>query len=429
MSFPPQSIPLTGAIGTTALEDVFPTHYDSLGSGGMRAVAHLTARDAIPVERRVFGMLVFVVGEGRLYVLANSELGGSSNYLDDNSNWRDFAFTGGSSVKKTIVHTTQLLAVGEVEDFTIASDLVYNLLSITTLSPAWVRVYGTSAARDADIRTEPGGTPPTAGSEFYAEIVTAPGSLSIRFSPVPTVQSTNGISYIRIVNMDTVSQIIGLEFVTLGLLTTQPDQGQIILHMDGEDNSSNFIDSGENSLSVTVNGTPKISTAHSVFGGASAYFDGSTGYLSLENSDLFNIAGGDFTITMRIKIVGGSGYCGLTIFPSGEDHGLYINRGTSSETSTLVWYDPNGFIESDTEMIDNQWYSVAVSRRLGVLKIFIDGEQEGGFYANSYPVYGPLMLIGSYPEYEENFNGYIDEFLFDRTALYLNSFTPPTQPF
>lgn len=87
MSFPPQSIPLTGAIGTTAPEDVFPTHYDSLGSGGMRTVATLAARNAIPVERRVFGMFVFVVETGGLYVLANSEIGGVNNDLSDNSNW------------------------------------------------------------------------------------------------------------------------------------------------------------------------------------------------------------------------------------------------------------------------------------------------------------------------------------------------------
>lgn len=91
MSFPPQSIPLTGAIGTTAPEDVFPTHYDSLGSGGMRAVATLVARDAIPAERRVFGMFVFVIEANSLYVLANTDLGGEDDNLSNNDNWRDYS--------------------------------------------------------------------------------------------------------------------------------------------------------------------------------------------------------------------------------------------------------------------------------------------------------------------------------------------------
>jgi hypothetical protein len=99
MSYPTGSIPLSGAIGTTAESDAFPTHYDHLGYGGMRSVADNAARDAIPLARRTFGMLVFSVAENKLYKLSNVQMGGGSNSLDDNANWVEFSSgSGGGSV-------------------------------------------------------------------------------------------------------------------------------------------------------------------------------------------------------------------------------------------------------------------------------------------------------------------------------------------
>lgn len=213
MSFPPQSIPLTGAIGTTAPEDVFPTHYDSLGSGGMRAVATLVARDAIPVERRVFGMFVFVIETGKLYYLTNSQLGGSSDDLSDNSNWQ--VLLGGPQNYPVIEEVdvgTSLLEPGEYHDFSFEFGSVYQLLSIESSSPCWFRLYGKSSARDLDTRTEPGGTPPESGSDFYAEIVTTELLPSVRLSPIPTVNSWYGTTFARVVNTGTEAVQINLTF-------------------------------------------------------------------------------------------------------------------------------------------------------------------------------------------------------------------------
>ena len=96
MSYPTGSIPLSGAIGTTAESDAFPTHYDHLGYGGMRSVANNTARDAIPLARRTFGMLAFSVAENKLYKLSNLQMGGVNDSLSDNSNWVEFSSGSGS---------------------------------------------------------------------------------------------------------------------------------------------------------------------------------------------------------------------------------------------------------------------------------------------------------------------------------------------
>ena len=105
MSYPTGSIPLTGAIGTTAISDTFATHIDYLGYGGARAVALIEDRDAITTERRVFGMIVTVSNESDItlnkpYILANAANGGADNNVANNANW--IAFVAGSAALTTV---------------------------------------------------------------------------------------------------------------------------------------------------------------------------------------------------------------------------------------------------------------------------------------------------------------------------------------
>ena len=117
----------------------------------------------------------------------------------------------------SVAHTTSSIGAGSSEDFTISAGDIFHLLSITASTPCWIRVYGTSEARNADTRTNPGGTVPDAGSDFYAEVATVSSSQTIRFSPVPLVQGTNGNAFIRIKNTDSASRIITLNFSVLTL--------------------------------------------------------------------------------------------------------------------------------------------------------------------------------------------------------------------
>ena len=51
--------------------DTYPTHDSLYGKGGWREVADVTARDAIPTERRKGGMVVVCQDTGTAYQLAN----------------------------------------------------------------------------------------------------------------------------------------------------------------------------------------------------------------------------------------------------------------------------------------------------------------------------------------------------------------------
>lgn len=111
-------------------------------------------------------------------------------------------------------HTTPLLTPGQLHNFQLsaANLLFFQILELQVSSPAWVRVYGTPAARAADTRTSPGGVLPGAGTEFYAEVNTT-GTL--RFSPVPLVQTTAGIAYLSVVNQGAQPAVINLLFKTV----------------------------------------------------------------------------------------------------------------------------------------------------------------------------------------------------------------------
>jgi hypothetical protein len=49
-------------------DDIFPTHDARYGKGGYRAVADISVRDAIPQERRDYGMIVHTLDTGLNWV-------------------------------------------------------------------------------------------------------------------------------------------------------------------------------------------------------------------------------------------------------------------------------------------------------------------------------------------------------------------------
>ena len=125
---------------------------------------------------------------------------------------------GGSLSYTTLSYTTPLLAAGATDDITLAGGDVFNLLAITSSNPVWVRVYGTTEARSADTRTQPGGIPPGSGNDYYAELVTVATPQTIRFSPVPVVQGTTGNTYVRVKNVDSSARTITIDFTILTLI-------------------------------------------------------------------------------------------------------------------------------------------------------------------------------------------------------------------
>jgi hypothetical protein len=178
--------------------------------------------DSNPANYWIVGNENFNIGIGTTNPTEKLTVGGdarvtgivtASAFYGDGSNLTGISAIGIS----TISHTTASLAAGSSENFTLAGGKVFNLLSLTSSTPSWVRVFGTSSARSADTRTSPGGTLPAAGTEFYAELVTTSAPQTIVLSPVAIVQGDSGTSYIKVVNTDSVTRTIQLDFKVLTL--------------------------------------------------------------------------------------------------------------------------------------------------------------------------------------------------------------------
>jgi len=236
----------------------------------------------------------------------------------------------------------------------------------------------------------------------------------------------------------------------------------LLLHADGPNNSTNIIDSSyyqstvNNANAVTTTSYVTLSTAQSVFGGSSLYFNGSA-YLSLTSSPFFTFGSQDFTIEFWVNISnffapmvimgnwigtgtarGGGGWMLYTNI-SGNLLLVSDNAGTGSSTPMIT---------SSTTLFPAVWYHVALVRNGISFYMFINGILNAtytnsftnntttySFDSNTAGTYASNPLYIGYSYYSSSFTnnyltGYIDELRVTRgIARYKNNFVPPQSPF
>jgi len=117
----------------------------------------------------------------------------------------------------TVTKTATSLAPGAAYDFTISGSC-FLFVRINANQPAWIRGYGTSAARSADIRTLPGAPYPDPGTGFFTEVVTTALEPEISLSPLPTIYGDSSTTYWRVINQDTLTRTITMVFSIVTLI-------------------------------------------------------------------------------------------------------------------------------------------------------------------------------------------------------------------
>ena len=197
--------------------------------------------------------------------------------------------------------------------------------------------------------------------------------------------------------------------------------------------SAALADNSPNSLTLTPFGNTTV-TGNSPFnpvGYWSNYFDGSTDWLSLDDSAAWDFGTGDFTVE-------------LWVYPrtSGTVGHAYVSTYANSGSGWMLGVDSAGlrFSWGDTYIISNssvpvvdRWSHVAVSRSGTSVRMFLNGVQIGSTVTNSTDLTNSQGLRigrlsdGAYAIWY--YTGYMSNVrVVKGTAVYTSNFTPSATP-
>jgi hypothetical protein len=224
------------------------------------------------------------------------------------------------------------------------------------------------------------------------------------------------------------------------------DSVSLLLHGDGTNGSTTFIDSSSNSHTVTPSGNAQISTTQSKFGGASIKFDGSGDYLTIPGSSEFSPGSGDFTAETWFYLDANPGlslqyYRRILLssysYSGGSITGFTLQlRGTQTAYTFITANDGDTVVsDASVTVSQNVWHHVAFTKSGSDCRIFFNGSQVGatGTYStfadsSANPLYVGRLNLSTTTGWD--FSGYIDDLRITKgVARYTSSFTPPTAPF
>lgn len=215
--------------------------------------------------------------------------------------------------------------------------------------------------------------------------------------------------------------------------TSYPAKTVLLLHGDGADAATNILDSGPDRRTVTLVGNAQLDTAQQRFGVSSILFDGTGDYITLDGNTDFALGGHDFTIDLwvRLNATGATQYLYDARAASGDVAGsLYVS------STNKVMYATAGTdrITGTTSLGTGSWYHVAVTRKNGSTKLWLNGAQEGSTYtdANVYIVGAsrPAIASNGATINTNTFNGWLDEVrVINGAAMWDAAFTSRATPY
>lgn len=152
----------------------------------------------------------------------------------------------------------------------------------------------------------------------------------------------------------------------------------LLLHCDGANGSTSFVDSSAYAHTVTASGSMIISGTNPKFGSGCALSQGSwSDHLTIANAAEFDLAAGDFTVEGWVN------YAGV-----GASGGALIGRweiGPSTNADWLVYFDTSRHVNffangSGSPIVgpvtvpnDGLYHHIAVTRQGNTFRLFLDG--------------------------------------------------------
>lgn len=306
-----------------------------------------------------------------------------------------------------------------------------------------VRIISASATATAESTAEASfGVTFAANVEGTANVDNATIERAATMVASVTGQSTTAASLTTVDNV--VASVTGAATVSnsnLQLFDPNFANVSLLLHGNGTDGSTTFIDNSVNVLTVTGFGNAQIDTGIKKFGTGSLQFDGNGDYLRVNGGILFDFGTGSFTIECFIYL------------PTGVTQGYIIGTRSGDTASTIRWnfyittnlivfnaYNTSnvliGTVVHQTTLINNVFNHIAVVRNVNEFAIYLNGVKSTTNVTNSTALANSNLTIdiglatGAFGGIGLPLNGYIDDLRITKgIARYTANFTPPTAQF
>lgn len=213
---------------------------------------------------------------------------------------------------------------------------------------------------------------------------------------------------------------------------------KLLLHANGEDASTTFVDSSPSAHTITANSNAQIDDAQSKFGGTS-FRNFSPGWLVVDNPTDFNFGTNDFTIDFWLRFSGFD--ISNAVFTSHDPnqspagYNLIIASNDKLQFSTYSGVTPTNVVTTADNSIEiNTWYHVAIVRNNDSVQIYINGQPSGSpvDYTGVSVNIGNAFHIGKFYTHQNSFyfKGWLDEFrVVNGSASWTKAFKPPIREY
>jgi hypothetical protein len=209
---------------------------------------------------------------------------------------------------------------------------------------------------------------------------------------------------------------------------------KLLLHFD-----NNVIDSESTPKTVTNNNVT-FSDSIKKFGSHAAIFNGTSAYLTVPDSDDFNLSNVNFTIDLWVRFNTLFGLDGYQMFITQKiDNNNFMRFYKERSDKLVIEVVTNGVITTQittqsNSLNINQWYHIAFVRSGSTPYIFIDGVSQPLFIIYPFGTFGnynDVLYIGVDFNGTTSFiDGKIDELRISKgVARWTSNFTPPSSPY
>jgi hypothetical protein len=190
-----------------------------------------------------------------------------------------------------------------------------------------------------------------------------------------------------------------------------------LLRMNGDDESTTFVDSSELERTVTAFGDAKITTTVSKFDGASAEFDGVDSYLEIE-ATATALESEDFTAECWFRTRQNTDWTPIFhLYPSYDSHQLFVSEGD-------LFY----MVQGESAILgpgitNDEWHYCAVVRTNGFVTLFFNGDLIGEPLEEYIDPVDTDWLFDPFPidigrdESRGYLDGFVDEFRFTQEGV------------